>query len=219
MYLHKEGYKMLTISAIGLAAANVLVWALLPESTVAHWAVGGFSLLLFGVFAQFFRNPNRQIAVADNNMVYAPADGKVVVIEQVEETEYFHDRRLQVSIFMSPTNVHVNRNPISGTVNYFKYHAGKYLVAWHPKASTENERTTVVIGNGDAEILMRQIAGALAKRIVAYIDKGQQVIQGEDMGFIKFGSRVDLFLPLDAKIEVTLQQKVKGNKTVIARLV
>ena len=141
-----------------------------------------------------------------------------MVIEETNENEYFQDKRLQVSIFMSPTNVHVNRNPISGTVNYFKYHPGKYLVAWHPKSSDENERTTTVISNGDSEILMRQIAGALAKRIVNYLEIGDEVKQGADMGFIKFGSRVDLFLPLDAKIEIEKGEKVKGNLTVIARL-
>ena len=153
----------------------------------------------------------------DDNLVYAPADGKIVAIEEVNEDEYFEDKRIQVSIFMSPTNVHVNRNPIGGTVNYFRYHPGKYLVAWHPKSSTENERTTVVIGNGDTEILLRQIAGAVAKRIVNYLNVGEEVEQGAEMGFIKFGSRVDLFLPLNAKIEVKLNQKVKGNRTVIAK--
>jgi len=136
----------------------------------------------------------------------------------VEETEYFKNKRLQVSIFMSPFNVHVNRNPVSGLVNYFRYHPGKYLVAWHPKSSTENERTTIVYQFGQTEILMRQIAGALARRIKWYIREGDRVEQGRDMGFIKFGSRVDLFLPLDAKIEVTLDQQVKGNKTIVARL-
>ncbi|MEL7163285.1 MAG: phosphatidylserine decarboxylase, partial [Bacteroidota bacterium] len=140
------------------------------------------------------------------------------VIEEAEETEYFKDKRLQVSIFMSPVNVHVNRNPVGGKVTYNAYHPGKYLVAWHPKSSTENERTTVVIDNGRTEILLRQIAGALAKRIKNYLEVGQSVRQGEDFGFIKFGSRVDLFLPLGTKPEVKLNQQVKGNKTVIARL-
>jgi len=167
---------------------------------------------------QFFRNPNREIILTDDNIVYAPADGKIVTIEEVVENEYFNAKKLQVSIFMSPVNVHVNRNPVSGTVNYFRYHPGKYLVAWNPKSSTENERTTVVINNGEEEILLRQIAGFMAKRIVNYLDVGEEVEQGKDMGFIKFGSRVDLFLPLDTKIEVTLGQKVKGNKTILARL-
>ena len=176
------------------------------------------SLILFLLVLQFFRNPVRQIIDADDNIVYAPADGKVVVIEETHEGEYFKDKRLQVSIFMSPVNVHVNRNPISGIVSYFKYHPGKYLVAWHPKSSTENERTTTVINNGETEILMRQIAGAVAKRIVNYLSVGEEVEQGKDMGFIKFGSRVDLFLPLGTKLDVTLNEKVKGNKTIIARI-
>lgn len=176
------------------------------------------SLIVYGLFLQFFRNPVREIQLADNNIIYAPADGRVCVIETAEETEYFKDRRLQVSIFMSPLNVHVNRNPVSGIVNYFRYHPGKYLVAWHPKSSTENERTTVVYRVGQVEILMRQIAGALAKRIKWYVQEGQAVEQGGDMGFIKFGSRVDLYLPIDAKVEVVLNQQVKGNKTIVARL-
>lgn len=176
------------------------------------------SLILFGLILQFFRNPQRTIAAADENLVYAPADGKIVVIEEAEEPEYFKTKRLQVSIFMSPTNVHVNRNPVSGIVKYVKYHPGKYLVAWHPKSSTENERTTVVIDNGEAEILLRQIAGAVARRIKNYLKKGDEVLQGGEMGFIKFGSRVDLFLPLDAHIQVSIGDKVKGNVTVIAKL-
>jgi phosphatidylserine decarboxylase len=151
--------------------------------------------------------------------VIAPADGKVVVIEETEETEYFNDRRRQVSIFMSPVNVHVNRNPVEGVVKYFKYHAGKYLVAWHPKSSTENERTTIVIQTpGKLEIMMRQIAGALAKRIVWYVKEGQPVAQGEEFGFIKFGSRVDVFLPLEAKVLVNIGDKTVGGVTVIAEL-
>ena len=146
-----------------------------------------------------------------------PADGKVVVIEETEETEYFHDRRLQVSIFMSPTNVHVNRNPISGIVSYFKYHPGKFLVAWHPKSSTENERTTVVVKKANGvEVLFRQIAGALARRIVWYVKEEQTVTQGDEFGFIKFGSRVDLFLPIGTKVNVQIGDKVVGGKTIIA---
>jgi len=213
--IHREGYKIIILSIILLALLNVGVFYFLPNLlTVA----GIVSLILFFLVLQFFRNPRREILFADDNVVYAPADGKIVVIEETNENEYFQDKRLQVSIFMSPTNVHVNRNPISGTVNYFKYHPGKYLVAWHPKSSDENERTTTVISNGDSEILMRQIAGALAKRIVNYLEIGDEVKQGADMGFIKFGSRVDLFLPLDAKIEIEKGEKVKGNLTVIARL-
>ncbi len=213
--IHKEGHKILIVLAVMLGLLNLAVFWFLPNWLLL---VGLISIFIFGLVLQFFRNPLREIHVSDNNIVYAPADGKVVVIEETEEGEYFQDRRVQVSIFMSPTNVHVNRNPISGTVNYFKYHPGKYLVAWHPKSSTENERTTVVIGNDGKEILLRQVAGALAKRIVNYLSEGEKVEQGDDMGFIKFGSRVDIFLPLSAKIEVEMGQKVKGNKTVIARL-
>ena len=183
---------------------------------VASWIVLAVSILFFLLVLQFFRNPRRQIEITDDNKVYAPCDGKVVVIEEAKEDEYFNEKRLQLSIFMSPLNVHVNRNPISGTINYFKYHPGKYLVAWHPKSSTENERTTVVIRNGDNEILLRQIAGALAKRIKTYLNVGDEVEQGSEMGFIKFGSRVDVFLPLNAKINVKIGDKVKGNKSIIA---
>jgi len=165
---------------------------------------------------QFFRNPKRIVTISDNQII-APVDGKVVVIEEVFESEYFKDKRLQVSIFMSPINVHVTRYPVNGKVNFSKYHPGKYLVAWHPKASTENERTTIVVENRIfGEILYRQIAGALAKRIVNYAEAGMQVIQGTDAGFIKFGSRVDLFLPLGTQVEVKLNQKAIGGKTIIA---
>lgn len=215
MKIHKEGHSILLTLALFLAVINLSLRWIAPQVMTPAMIVSG---ILFFMVLQFFRNPRRVIKVADNRLVYAPADGKVVVIEETYEPEYFCDYRKQVSIFMSPTNVHVNRNPISGTVNYFRYHPGKYLVAWHPKSSTENERTTVVIDNGEDEIMLRQIAGALAKRIVNYVREGDKVQQGTDLGFIKFGSRVDLFLPLDAKIEVKLGQKVKGNKTVIARL-
>ncbi len=214
MKIHKEGYKILVVVAIGLAILNAIVFWLIPSWLTLSYIV---TAILFLLVLQFFRSPWREIMMPDDNLVYAPADGKIVAIEEVKEDEYFEDRRIQVSIFMSPTNVHVNRNPIGGTVNYFRYHPGKYLVAWHPKSSTENERTTVVIGNGDTEILLRQIAGAVAKRIVNYLNVGEEVQQGDEMGFIKFGSRVDLFLPLDAKIKVKLNQKVKGNRTIIAK--
>lgn len=213
--IHKEGHRILISLAIILGALNLIVLWLFPIGLVVSTII---SVVLFLLVLQFFRNPTREILIADDNTVYAPADGKIVTIEETQENEYFNDKRLQVSIFMSPTNVHVNRNPISGTINYFKYHSGKYLVAWHPKSSTENERTTVVIDNGEEEILLRQIAGAVAKRIVNYVNIGDKVEQGDDMGFIKFGSRVDLYLPLDAKIEVSIGQKVKGNKTVIAKI-
>ncbi len=213
--IHKEGRTILIVAALLLFALNIVIEQFLP---VAFWPVLVLSIGFYLVILQFFRNPVRTVHVADNNLVYAPADGRICVIEEVFEAEYFNEKRLQVSIFMSPFNVHVNRNPVSGVVNYFRYHPGKYLVAWHPKSSTENERTTVVYDFGQGEILMRQIAGAVAKRIKWYIGEGEQVEQGRDMGFIKFGSRVDLYLPLDAKVEVLMNQQVKGNKTIVARL-
>ena len=183
------------------------------------WVVKSIQILILGfliIILQFFRNPKRNTVLNEKHII-APVDGKVVVIEEVEETEYFKDKRLQVSIFMSPINVHVTRYAMSGTVNYSKYHPGKYLVAWHPKASTENERTTIVLENRSfGEILYRQIAGALAKRIVNYAKKGDEIVQGTDAGFIKFGSRVDLFLPLDTKLTVKLGDVVKGGTQVIA---
>lgn len=213
--IHKEGRTILVVAALLLFALNIVVEQFLP---ILFWPVLVLSIGFYGLVVQFFRNPVREIQVADNHLVYAPADGRVCVIEEVFEAEYFKEKRLQISIFMSPLNVHVNRNPVSGVVNYFRYHPGKYLVAWHPKSSTENERTTVVYDFGQGEILMRQIAGAVAKRIKWYIGEGDTVQQGGDMGFIKFGSRVDLYLPLDAKVEVTMDQQVKGNQTVIAKI-
>ena len=215
MHIHPEGRRMLALLFLGLAVVCGIVYFYLPSFLLT---VAVLSVILFLVVLQFFRNPRRYLPEADNNLVYAPADGKVVVIEETYEPEYFKEKRLQVSIFMSPVNVHVNRNPVSGEVIYNKYHPGKYLVAWHPKSSTENERTTVVIDTGQAEIMMRQIAGALAKRIKNYLEVGQWVQQGDDFGFIKFGSRVDVFLPIGTDVEVELGQKVKGNKTVIATL-
>lgn len=213
--IHTEGRVLLLILLIVLGLLTTAVFYFAPGF---GWLVAAVSIVFYLIILQFFRNPTRLVPVEDNNIVYAPADGKVVVIEEAEEPEYFKDKRLQVSIFMSPVNVHVNRNPIGGEVTYNKYHPGKYLVAWHPKSSTENERTTVVINNGKTEILLRQIAGALAKRIKNYLEVGQSVRQGEDFGFIKFGSRVDIYLPLGTKVDVDLNQKVKGNKTVIAHL-
>ena len=206
---------MLLITFGSLAVINALVQLYLPGW---FWPTLAVSLIFFLIILQFFRNPVREIPVMEDDLVYAPADGKVVVIEQTLESEYFNDQRRQLSIFMSPVNVHVNRSPVSGQVKYYRYHPGKYLVAWHPKSSTENERTTTVIETGGTEILMRQIAGALAKRIKNYLSVGQEVEQGVDIGFIKFGSRVDMYLPLDAEVLVELNQEVKGNKTVIARL-
>jgi len=212
---HKEGFAILIAVGLFLLLLNV---ALRLLGSLYFWPVLVLSLIIYGLVAQFFRNPVRVIPVKDNQLIYAPADGRICVIEEVHEGEYFKDKRLQVSIFMSPVNVHVNRNPVSGIVRYFRYHAGKYLVAWHPKSSTENERTTVVYDTGSGQILMRQIAGALAKRIKWYVKEGDQVEQGADMGFIKFGSRVDLFLPINTKIEVTMDQQVRGNLDVIAKL-
>ena len=214
MKIHKEGHKILINTSLALVVINLLVFWFLPNFLLATGIISGIVFLLI---LQFFRNPQREILIADENTIYAPADGKIVVIEESNENEYFQAKRLQVSIFMSPTNVHVNRNPISGTVNYFKYHPGKYLVAWHPKASTENERTTIVVENKVfGEVLYRQIAGALAKRIVNYAKVQDTAVQGADSGFIKFGSRVDLYLPLDSDIKVELNQKVRGGETVIA---
>ena len=213
---HKEGNAIIGITLTILFAVNYVVSLI----TINQWIIYSvivISLIFLILILQFFRNPKRPVKENIEHII-APADGKIVVIEEVEEQEYFKDKRKQISIFMSPINVHVNRYPISGTVKYAKYHPGKYLVAWHPKSSTENERTTVVVENQKTAILFRQIAGALAKRIVMYSDKGQTAKQGEDFGFIKFGSRVDLFLPLDAKVEVSLNQKVKGNQTIIASL-
>lgn len=215
MRIHRQGYTILATIGSLLLVILMLIKFLAPVVFFFFLilAVGFYILVL-----QFFRNPVRIIPHPDDTLVYAPADGKVVVIEEAEEPEYFQGRRLQVSIFMSPLNVHVNRNPISGKVQYYQYHPGKYLVAWHPKSSTENERTTVVIRNGEVEILIRQIAGAVARRIHNYLQVGQQVEQGSEMGFITFGSRVDLFLPLDAEMKVQIGDIVKGNLSVIAAL-
>ena len=213
--IHKEGNASILLTLLFLAILNGLLFYFFP-ALLMFFLILSFGFLL--LIVQFFRNPKRSILEFDDNKIYAPADGKVVVIEEAMEQEYFKDKRLQISIFMNPLNVHVNRNPIGGKVKYYRYHEGKYLVAWHPKSSTENERTTVVYDNGSSEILLRQIAGALAKRIVAYVSEGQTVKQGEDMGFIKFGSRVDLFLPLGTEVMVNIDDKVKGNKTVIAEL-
>jgi phosphatidylserine decarboxylase len=197
---------------------NALVQFYFPEVTALRWFIYILSFLLFVIIVQFFRSPNLTITT-DENAVLCPADGKVVVIEEADETEYLKDRRIQLSVFMSPVNVHVNRNPVAGVVKYFKYHPGKYLVAWHPKSSTENERTTIVTENSaGVPVLFRQIAGALARRIVWYVKEGDKVEQGEQFGFIKFGSRVDLFLPLGSTINVELGQVVKGGKTILAEL-
>ena len=215
MLIHKEGVSILIKLLLGLSLVCFGVFYYIPSVYTFALVI---SLVFFLLVMQFFRNPNRQIVTPSDKKVFAPADGKVVVIEETVENEYFKDKRLQVSIFMSPLNVHVNRNPISGIVNYIKHHEGRYLVAWHPKSSSENERTTVVIENNGAEVLLRQIAGAVAKRIVNYLEEGETVEQGRDLGFIKFGSRVDLFLPIGTEINVQIGDKVKGNRTVIANL-
>lgn len=217
MRIHREGFTILLITTIVLFVLNIGLHYL----GIPVWlekSVQVISLVFFVIVLQFFRNPIRTLTT-DTSAVVSPADGKVVVIEEVEETEYFKGKRLQVSVFMSPFNVHINRNPVGGTVTYAKYHPGKYLVAWHPKSSTENERTTFVIKTDSGqEILFRQIAGALAKRIKWYIQEGQKVNQSQEMGFIKFGSRVDLYLPTDAKINVKIGDTVQGGITSLAYL-
>jgi len=215
--IHREGHRILLVSGIVLLILNALL-AYLFSNPTAYWFTGGFSILILAAFASFFRIPHREMVIHDNKVI-APADGKIVVIEEVQENEYFNDKRIQVSIFMSPANVHVNRAPMAGTVSYQKYHPGTYLVAWHPKSSEKNERNTVVIESEDGvEILIRQIAGKLARKIRWYLNEGDEVCQNGELGFIKFGSRVDLFLPLGTKIDVDLKQKVKGGITVIGTL-
>lgn len=212
---HKEGFKIIAIASI-FAGGSIL---LVDSYINLPWLESVLSIIVlffYLMILQFFRNPKRA-TILNQNHIIAPVDGKVVVIEEVYEPEYFKDKRLQVSIFMSPINVHVTRYIMSGIIKYSKYHPGKYLVAWHPKSSTENERTTIVVENevfGD--VLYRQIAGALAKRIVNYAVEGTQVIQGTDAGFIKFGSRIDIYLPLNTKLNVHLNQKVKGGIDIIA---
>ncbi|WP_298425280.1 phosphatidylserine decarboxylase family protein [uncultured Kordia sp.] len=211
---HKEGYKIIIVTFIIVAA--IVITADKIDTAWIKYLLQGIAVVFLILILQFFRNPKRTTPKNDEHVI-APVDGKVVVIEEVFEKEYFKDKRLQVSIFMSPINVHVTRYAIGGTIKFSKYHPGKFLVAWHPKASEENERTTVVVDNETyGPILYRQIAGALAKRIVNYAEENAAAVQGEDAGFIKFGSRVDLFLPLDTNINVKLNQVVKGGVDVIA---
>ncbi len=218
MTIHKEGYTSIALTVLFIFVTNTIINYYLPELTWFVWLWYIFSLVLFITVLQFFRSPTRLHTLNDQQII-CPADGKVVVIEETDETEYLKDRRIQVSVFMSPVNVHINRNPISGIVKYFKYHPGKYLVAWDPKSSTDNERTTVVVENSaGVPVLFRQIAGALARRIVWYIKEGDQVEQTKEFGFIKFGSRVDLFLPVGTEIKVKIGDKVKGGITVLATL-
>ncbi len=218
MTIHREGYKSIAIAALIFGAINFSVYYFLSASML--WLCNIIFVITLGLLlflVSFFRIPNRKLTIT-NGVIVAPADGKVVVIEETTDVEYFKDKRLQVSIFMSPANVHVNRNPIDGDVIYNQYHKGKYLVAWHPKSSTDNERHSVVLKNGNLEILVKQIAGALAKRIVNYLQVGQKVKQGDEMGFIKFGSRVDMLLPIGTRVNVELNQVVKGGVTIIATL-
>ncbi len=218
MNIHKEGRILLLVLLLVLAAIYLAVVYFFPDNSLLQNGVLVGSIIFYFIILQFFRNPK---IIIDHNeqQVLAPADGKVVVIEEAEEKEYFNERRLQISIFMSPINVHVNRSPVAGVVKYFKYHAGKYLVAWHPKSSSDNERTTVVVEIPDGpEVLFRQIAGAMARRIKWYINEGDRVQQGAEFGFIKFGSRVDVFLPLGAEVKVSVGDKTKGGRTVLAEL-
>ncbi len=218
MTVHREGYQSITIGTIIFIVLNLISFYFIsPELPALGWVIFFVTLFLLLFLISFFRIPDRKLTINDGQVI-APADGKVVVIEEAVDDEYFKTKRLQVSIFMSPANVHVNRNPITGQVVYNQYHKGKYLVAWHPKSSTENERHSVVIRKGNIEILVKQIAGALAKRIVNYLEVGDEVGQTDEMGFIKFGSRVDLLLPLGTKVNVELNQVVQGGVTVIATL-
>jgi len=214
MRIHREGFKIILGAGVGCVALIYVLMSYVHPIVVAQ--IISIGLLVFlGLIVQFFRDPQRHTAMNDDHII-APADGKVVVIEEMEEGEFLKDKRVQISIFMSPLNVHVNRNPIGGTVKYAKYHPGKYLVAWHPKASTDNERTTMVIGNHNGQVLFRQIAGAVARRIRYYIKEDDQVKQGGEMGFIKFGSRVDVICPKDVKINVKIGDKVRGGETILA---
>lgn len=215
---HKEGNTII-LSSLIISTVSIFIIDKYVHTYWINTLITLFILLILIIILQFFRNPKRN-TILNNHQIIAPVDGKVVVIEEVVENEYFKDKRRQISIFMSPINVHVTRYPISGKVNFSKYHPGKYLVAWHPKASTENERTTIVVENNTVgEILYRQIAGALARRIVNYAKVNDKTVQGKDSGFIKFGSRVDIFVPLDMKINLSLDQVVKGGETVIAEIV
>ncbi|GMQ28725.1 phosphatidylserine decarboxylase family protein [Algoriphagus confluentis] len=218
MTIHREGRVLLFWLLIILVAGNYLIIYFYPDARLwSNVAILG-SLMLYLIILQFFRNPIFKLP-KDDSLVYAPADGKVVVIEEAFEDEYLKEKRKQVSIFMSPINVHVNRSPVKGVVEFFKYHPGKYLVAWHPKSSTENERTSMVLKTeSGVTIMVRQIAGALARRIKWYVKEGDQLEQNGEFGFIKFGSRVDLYLPLDAEILVSMDQVTKGGRTPIARL-
>jgi len=218
MTIHKEGYNTIILVFLLLVVLNIVNYLYIDILMIKTFLIT-ISVLFFSVIVRFFRKPVREIEKFDDNLIYAPADGTVVVVEETEETEYFKDKRIQISIFMSPYNVHINWIPLAGIIKYFKYHPGKNLIAHKPKSSTHNERTTTVVENKNGVIyLMRQIAGAVARRIVFYAEEGMEFKQGEELGFIKFGSRVDLFLPLDSEILIKLDDKTVGNKTLVARL-
>jgi phosphatidylserine decarboxylase len=218
MSIHKEGYKILAFGFLVLLILNIAVEIFWADMTLFKWAFLILSVLFYVFILFFFRLPTRYLEPV-HDLIYSPADGKVVVIEETIETEYFNDNRLQVSIFMSPFNMHSNRYPVSGKVKYVSYHPGKNMVAWHPKSSEYNERSTIVIETHDGvEILVRQIAGAVARRIVTYSKKDVEVRQGDELGFIKFGSRVDLFLPVGTEVELPILSHVRANKSIIARI-
>jgi phosphatidylserine decarboxylase len=218
MSIHKEGYKILAFGFLVLLILNIIVNIIWADTELVRWAFIICSLILYVFLLFFFRLPARRLET-DPGLIYAPADGKVVVIEETMENEYFRDMRLQVSIFMSPFNMHSNRYPVSGRVKYVCHHPGQNMVAWHPKSSELNERSTIVIETKDGtEIMVRQIAGAVARRIVTYSKENQNVLQGGELGFIKFGSRVDVFLPLGTEVEIPILQQVKANKTIIAKI-
>ena len=218
MKIHREGYKTIFITFLFVAVVLLTFNHIFPEQTWFHWILYAAGLWFFLMIVRFFRSPERE-TLGGEHLIVSPADGKVVVIERTIEPEYFHDERLQVSIFMSARNVHVNWFPISGNITYYKYHPGKHMVAFNPKASLENERTTTVIRTKDGkEVLIRQIAGAVARRVKCYPTVGEPVIQGEELGFIKFGSRVDILLPPDVRPDIALDQKVTGKQTLIAHI-
>ncbi len=217
MKIHKEGYKIIFIIFVVLALAVVIINLNVPRQTFIHYIIYAAALIFFAFIVRFFRNPLRAVEI-DDTLLLSPADGKVVYIDEVEETEYFKDRRLLLSIFMSPNNVHKNWYPVSGKIVYYRHHPGRFLVAWHPKSSDLNERTTIVLErNNGSQILLRQIAGAVAQRIICYAEEEQMIEQGQELGFIKFGSRVDLFLPLGTKVLVKRNQKVKGCRDVLVK--
>lgn len=218
MNIHKEGRNLLFFLLVSLIVINLGIIYMWPEAELAQNIVMIVSIIFYLLNLQFFRNPSIEVTPNENH-VLAPADGEVVVIEETNEDEVFKDKRIQISIFMSPINVHVNRSPVAGVVKYFKYHPGIYLMAWNPKASSENERTTTVVSTASGiDILFRQVAGFMARRIKWYIDSGARLNQGQEFGFIKFGSRVDVFLPLNARVVVEKGTKVKGGRSVLAEL-